>query len=274
MIMLGASTVLGYATFQQGIDGDLMLLNVAFVMMTLGASDLVAGTRFEKRVTVDSMSPSTATVIISESDFVFKRAEPTTVTTAQTDEYLDPRLSDASDFQLSQPMVALAELLETHGFEPVKQVLLHQDHTRIFTALSLGCHNVVLCELGDLNHYQQVRFVSVLSDGFVVISLSPNTPQLGSALRVGLHGVYARGTSESIVTLLSEHLDRVAAIAEQRDRQLVTFDSYEKLDVFLLGRRTLLDIQNECQEVTVVVSKAKYGRFSFPGQHVESIATV
>ncbi len=270
--MVGGGLLAWYPGGLTQVGGDALLQNLGFCLVVLGLAAFL-GARLNGRVR-RLERPVQKPKTYQEPDTGFQ-IQKTVVLDLETpvpaDQYADPRLSDASEVELTAAMNSQVHSLEAQGFDAAKQVFIHDDDQRILTTLSLGCHEIVLCEMTQQGKSVLVRLVSVLSDGLVLITMSSNTPRV-SPLRVGLNGVYARGKSDSAIDLLPEHLDRTAGIAEERSAQVVPIDAYEKLDVFLLARRVLVDIQNEYNEAKRTVLKANYGRFAFPGRRVEVLA--
>ncbi len=255
------------------VDGDTLLQSIGFVACTLGVASVV-GVLLNARNVRPSEHVETQATPYSEPEQGFNVAKIQRSNTIDepnsTDQYTDPRLSDASEMHLPPIIDDQVESLCANGFGSPKRIYVHENDRRHLTALSLGCHSIVLGEIRENGNSSLARFVSVLSDGLVIVTLSASTPKV-SQLRVGVNGVYSRSKFDSPMEMLAEHLDRTAGIAEERRSQVVPLDEYERLDVFLLARRVLLDIQNEYKEAKWTIPKATYGRFAFPGQRVEQL---
>ncbi len=255
------------------VDGDTLLQSLGFVTCVLGVAS-VAGVLLSPRTARPSEVTSMQTAKYSEPKNEVYLAKMSSTQSIEkpvpSDQYVDPRLSDASEMHLPPLMDDQVQTLCAAGFGIPKRIYVHEDDRRHLTALALGCHQIVLCEIRENGNSSLTRYISVLSDGMVIVTLSASTPKV-SRLRVGVNGVYSRSKSDSPVDMLTEHLDRTVGIAEERRSQVVPLDEYERLDVFLLARRVLLDIQHEYQEVKWTIPKATYGRFAFPGQKVEQL---
>lgn len=252
--------------------GDLVMCGAAFVLVVMGSAAMLGA-----RLSVPAPKPVTDYPQVSymepDTEFRFERFSRTTYlesSVGRTNKYRDPRLSDASDQTIPEVVFEQVRALEPYSFRNAKNIYVHLDERKQLACLTLGCHQMVLSEIMQSGNTALVRFTSVMSDGLVVMTLGASTPRV-SSLRVGANGVYARSKSDDAVEALSEHLNRVASIAEERVTQLAAIDEYERIDVFLLGRRVLVDIQNEYMEEAMFVAGAKYGRFSFPGAPVESL---
>ena len=255
------------------VNGDTLLQSLGFIASTLGVASVVGVLLNARAVRPLVVNEKQAGSYI-EPEQGFNIANVPTAEAIDepnpSNQYVDPRLSDASEMNFPALIDDQVQILCANGFGPPKRIYVHEDDRRYLTALTLGCHNIVLCEIRENGTSGLTRYVSILSDGLVVVTLSASTPKV-SQLRVGVNGVYSRSKTNSPVDMLAEHLDRTVGIAEERRSQVVPLDEYERLDVFLLARRVLLDIQHEYNEVKCTIPKATYGRFAFPGQRVEQL---
>lgn len=253
------------------VDGDTLLQSLGFVSCTLGIAAMLGAFLAARNAVPPIVQPKQIALHSApELNLYITKVEKTKsiLETSPRDQYTDPRLSDASEACLPRCMEDHCKVLRENGFGSPKQIYVHEDDRRNFTASMLGCQQIVLCETVENGTSSLTRFISVLTDGLVVITFSASTPKI-SQLRVGKNGVYLRAKTNSPLEILAEHLDRTVGIAEERRMQVVPLDEYERLDVFLLARRVHLDIQNDYNESKWTIPKATYGRFSFPGQSVE-----
>ncbi len=269
--LIGGGYLAWYPGGMMQVGGDTLLQSLAFVAVSVGIASIL-GSRINARTARPRYrpEPNRAYKEPEQGFSIAKAAKAQIIEPVADDQYMDPRLSDASEAILPKVMDEQVVSLCDSGFGAPKQVMVHDEDRRNLTALMLGCHQIVLCEVSENGKSTLSRFVSVLSDGLVVVTLSASTPRV-SPLRVGENGVYSRSRSDMPTEMLAEHLDRTVSIAEERRAQVVAMDEYERLDVFLLARRVLIDIQNEYDEAKRIVPQATYGRFSFPGRTVEQL---
>ncbi len=270
----------GYLAWYPGqltsVGGDTLLQSLGYIFIVLGSAAVLGSRVSARHAPLRLRSQPARDYKDPEQGFSIAKVDAQKSVLEQPEappshQYQDPRLSDASESPLPRLMDAQVSALGQAGFDAPKQVMVHDDHHRQLTALLLGCHQIVLCEIAENGHATLTRLVSVLSDGLVIVTLSASTPKI-APLRVGVNGVYSRAKAESAAEMLPEHLDRTVSIAEERHAQVVPMDDYERLDVFLLARRVMIDIQTEYKESKWTVLKANYGRFAFPGRSLETYA--
>jgi hypothetical protein len=170
-------------------------------------------------------------------------------------------------------MRAIADSLARIGFGEPESVAWADGLERNPALIQLGCQEMVVCDVEEVDGAIQSRLISVLHDGIAIISLSQNTPA-SKPLRFGSNGLYQRSRSNDPREMLSEHLEQTISMAEKRGTAVVAIGNIESTDVALFARRVLAAIRAQYGEDDREVDARQYGRFAVPCQPVGQLATV
>ena len=187
--------------------------------------------------------------------------------------YRDRRLVAAAVDESSDELRGLCESLTAVGFNPAQPMYWELDETTSPAVIQIGCQDMVVADMEQVNGRIESRMISMLHDGMVVITLAPDV-QVESDRRVGSNGIYTRSRSDDPGQMLAGHLEQTISIAEKRDTSVVNFDANEADDVCRLARRVFADIQYQYGESNIDVDSACYGRFRFPIQPVADTAVL
>ena len=123
--------------------------------------------------------------------------------------------------------------MEQIDFESPLLIQVIDDDRMIPTTVQLGCQSLAMAIVETTDDRARMRLVTVLDDGFVVITVGAEEAEL----REGDAGVIDSSPQHDPVTVLSTHLDRITALAEEREAAPVMLHSSEWRDVYL-ARRT------------------------------------
>jgi len=263
--------LLGYGyqkMFSEGhfgqLNGDIALCAMGYVAGSLGAAALFgAGTNAVTERLNISLDPKTKKKIEAPKISLSEACSLEPTDADLTTHYVDAPLAIQSEPPQTEAMQSLSETLKGIGFGEPESVAWMKGEQPQPTLIQLGCQEMVLADVVEVDGKLQIRMVSVLHDGLAIITLSPDFPSQKST-RFGTSGLYSVCTSEDPMEMLSSHLEQTVSMAEKRDTSVVTFESIEATDVVQYARRALTDIRAQYGEELAEVGDATYGRFRFP----------
>jgi hypothetical protein len=253
------------------IGGQPLLHSSGFVALFFGvAAALAVPTQIVWRkveASLDAAPSQQQEVNMSVADACSLRPLDTVETVYHDRDLVPAGFADSSELK------QWSETMTTIGFNPPEDLAWQCGEEMSATAIQVGCQHMVVSDSEMVDGRCQSQMVSVLHDGMVVITLSPNVTS-GADRRVGSNGVYQVCEVDDAETMLAQHLKQTISIAEKRDTSVVNFDSNELNDVCHLARRVLADIQYQYGESTIEVDAANYGRFRYPMQSIPQAMTV
>lgn len=190
-----------------------------------------------------------------------------------TRRYLDAKLSVSFKSEPSEQLDLQARsLAKMHFDEPL--IIEHCADDKMTSAtVQIGCRNLVMVVMEDIESRLKIRLTSFLEDGHVVLSSGGTDGRLNqdfSGNATSVH-VFESSTAAELVTL---HLERAAAVAEQRQTKLVLLEPNEWRDLIHYSERCLAQTMHELKTEKWEVLESYYGRFSFPPTPVSTPAMV
>lgn len=186
--------------------------------------------------------------------------------------YTDPKFTVATDASLPPEIAEIAEALESVDFEPPLLVDVLDDDVVVPTTVQVGCRNMAMAVVRSDEGQLASWLVSILEDGFAVITRSTGRDVSAGEHRFGGSGVCETVDDGEPVAMLSLHLERTVELAEKRNTSVVSLESGEWRDVYLFANRVMAEIQLQHGESNRAVSNAEHGRFSFPNAPVAPLA--
>lgn len=187
--------------------------------------------------------------------------------------YMDSTLTVATETDFATRIESIVGPLSALDFEEPLVIEVESPVEGMHkAAVQTGCRNMTMAIVEDSDEAPWSRFVSVLEDGFVVITSAPKEG-LESQGRFGSSGTYQVASTDQPIDFLAMHLERSAQLAEKRNTAVVVLEGNEWRDVYQYTRRVLFDIRNQYGEINYDVGSASHGRFKFPPQRVATLAT-
>ncbi len=175
--------------------------------------------------------------------------------------YIDPKFTVVTEVDLNATTQRLTEGFEQIDFEPPLVIEAIDDDRVIPTTIQVGCQDLAMAIVETIDETTRPRLVSILDDGFAIITLAPAG---GGESHEGEAGTIEVCTGDDPLLMLSSHLERLAIVAEQRGVSPLTQQSDEWRDVYLLAGRVLADIRYRHGDSNRYVDEAVHGRFQFP----------
>lgn len=254
--------------FDQGriqlLAGEPGKLAIGFLMLTagtaacLGAVTSVAATRYGFSSWRARWIPEAEPQDLSD-----RQAKP-----RYSRRYVDPKFTIATEVDREAPYLGVAEIFETIDFESPLVIEVVDDDEVIPTTIQVGCCNMALAVVEVIDEDPLPRLVSILDDGFAILTIAKGAPHEAEH-RAGSTGTYQVAPSNDPVTLLSCHLDFIAAVAEERGSTVITVSSNEWREIYLFAHRVLAEIRHRHGEADRSPEDAMHGRFCFPIHAVE-----
>lgn len=269
LMIFGLKTMLWDAELGEA-DGDVMKAAFAFVPCFVGAAAVLgAGANLAFERLNLSLEPASRPPV--EPKMSMTEACSLGPVKAKPELTFQDRQMTVPENPLPPTLQELAEALADVGFEQYEHLSYADGLAAVDVLVQLGCQEMVVADVELPDRGLVSRLVSVLQDGFCVITLSANCCP-GAPSRYGTHGQYSHAETSNPLEMLSDHLQQTIAMAEKRDTAVVTLESSEFVLVAELGRRVLADIRRQYGEEQIEVEPATYGRFQFPGQPVDVTA--
>ncbi len=239
------------------VDVDAQAMTLGFLAVTLGLASISGAAasawggrlRWRKRQRQEEIRPQPAlTCATVQRGPTYSRR------------YFDPKFRVETDVELDEPRRTLTEALGQIDFESPLLIQVIDDDRVIPTTVQMGCQSLAMAIVETTDGEARMRLVTVLDDGFVVITVAGEEAEP----REGDAGVIDSNPRHEPVTVLSAHLDRITALAEQREAAPLMLHSGEWRDVYLVAGRVSADIDHRHGASNRSVGEAVHGRFPFP----------
>jgi hypothetical protein len=246
------------------INGDIALAVMGYLAGSIGAAALLGSITnvVAERLNV-SLEPSTSKKVPERTISFTEACSLEPADAADATRYTDPPLVSVYDTPLPASMQSIAESLATVGFGDPEPVAWEDGEQNRPALIQLGCKEMVVADVEEVEGELVSRLVSVLHDGITIVTLS-RSASIQNPLRFGTSGVYLTSENDDPIEMLSTHLEQTVSMAEKRDTAVVSIESTEATDVALFARRVLADIRAQYGEQNTEVDAYQYGRFCFP----------
>jgi hypothetical protein len=262
LLVYGYQKMFVEAQFGQ-INGDIAIAVIGYLAGSVGAAALLGSITSVVAERMDVCLEPKSTKEVPERTMTFTEAcslEPAEVAAR----YVEPMMVDAPDVAIPDSMQSIAGSLATVGFCDPEPVAWADGEEQLRPALiQLGCQEMVVADVEEVDGELRARLVSVLQDGIAIVTLSSNSPSQ-KPLRFGTSGLYSISENDDPMEMLSSHLEQTVRMAEKRDTTVVAIESSELTDVVLFARRVVADIRAQYGEENIEVGDDRYGRFCFP----------
>lgn len=258
-------------------DGYLFEISIGACMILVGAAGIVGvlvSMRSASRRGAGFAKPEGAAPVamVETTPEIVDRISVTGGSDARTRRYSEVEFEVPQAYNLSSQAVEMCEFFERLDFEsPLVIVFRSETESGLFT-LQLGCENTVTAYVTDRSEDAHTELVSVLADGFCVISaMSDDEDQ--TLLREYV-GIRKSGPRTPVLELLSAHLELTCTVAAERQTTVVICDSGETRDVYRYKQRISAELRRVALGESIEVREAVYGRFTFPCRSVPELQPV
>ncbi|QDT04709.1 hypothetical protein K227x_31030 [Rubripirellula lacrimiformis] len=269
------------------MHGDLLKCSLGFVALSFGTAAIFgsitnfAAGKLHRSVepAAGQCAPSMTSKASAQSKMSFSKACSMTPSDAiSTRPFIDRRFASMGKAAPSKPVAQQAGTLAKLGFSEPQLHHWKSGSVDSSSAIQIGCNRVIVAELqrvfnGKVETNPNLRLISVLEDGLMVITLSPQDDE-SPRKRFGSSGFFLVHESDHVQTMLANHLETTVTMAEKRQTSVVVFEDGEASQLVPLADRVIAHVQTQYGEAHLDVGPAHSGRFAFPPQPVPTLATV